>query len=122
MNRTLSLTVIDDDPAEADKLSRQLHTELRGLDVDSIDLVEDPNVPEGARSTAGAITTIVVSIAGSPVLVQFGKTLTAWITRSHHRKIIIRDGKRSVTLTGTTPEDNRKAIEGFFTPENAAEN
>jgi hypothetical protein len=121
VNRTLSLTVIDDDPGEADKLSRQLRTELLALDVDSADLVEDPNVPPGAKSTAGTVTAIAVSLSGSPVLVQLGKALIAWITRSQHRKIIIRDGDRSIELTGTTIEDNRKAIEGFFGPENDEE-
>jgi hypothetical protein len=108
------LTVVDDDPGEVDRLSRQLRTELLDLDIDSADLVEDPDVPEGAKSNAGTVTTIVVSLAGSPVLVQLGMALRSWVTRSQHRKIVVRDGDRSLELTGTTAEDNQKVIERFF--------
>jgi Effector Associated Constant Component 1 len=108
------LTVVDDDPGEVDRLSRQLRTELLDLDIESVDLIEDADVPENAKSNAGAVTTIVVSLAGSPVLVQLGLALRSWVTRSQHRKIVVRDGDRSLELTGTTAEDNQKVIERFF--------
>lgn len=112
--QTISLTVVDEDPGEADRLSRQLRTELLGLDVESAELVLDTDVPEGAKADAGTITTIIVALASSPVLVQLGGALRDWITRGRDRKIVIRDGKRSLELTATTARDNRDAIEGFF--------
>jgi hypothetical protein len=112
--RTISLTVLDEDPGKADQLSRELRHELRGLDVDRADLVFDREVPAGAKTDAGAIITIVVALTGSPVLVQLGRVLRDWVNRANGRKIVVREGDRSLEITGTTLEDNRKAIEDFF--------
>lgn len=108
------MTVLDEDPGKADQLSRELRHELRGLDVDRADLVFDREVPAGAKTDAGAIITIVVALTGSPVLVQLGRVLRDWVNRANGRKIVVREGDRSLEITGTTLEDNRKAIEDFF--------
>lgn len=111
---TISVTVVDDDPGEADRLSRDLRTELLALDVDRADLELDSDVPPGAKADAGTIVTIIVALSGSPVLVQLGKLLRDWVNRANGRKIVVRDGDRSLALTGTSAEDNREVIEAFF--------
>jgi hypothetical protein len=60
------------------------------------------------------VTTIVVAVSGSPVLVQLGRVLRDWVTRGNSRKIIARDGGRSLEITGTTAAESRKMIEEFF--------
>lgn len=110
----ISLTVLDEDPGKADQLSRDLRHELRGLDVDRADLVFDRELPAGAKTDAGAISTIVVALTSSPVLVQLGRLLRDWVNRANGRKIVVREGDRSLEITGTTLEDNRKAIDDFF--------
>ena len=107
---TISLTVVDED---ADRLSRLLRTELLSLDVDSVELVTGA-VPPGAKSTTGAVTTIIVSLAGSPVLTQLVATLRDWVNRDKNRKIVIRDGDRAIELVGTSPDDNHAAIKAFL--------
>jgi Effector Associated Constant Component 1 len=111
---TISVTVVDDDPAEADRLSRELRTEILALDVDRAELVLDRAVPAGAKADAGTVETIVVALSASPVLVQLAGLLRDWVNRANHRKIVVRDGDRSLELTGGPVEDNRAAIEAFF--------
>jgi hypothetical protein len=110
----ISLTVLDEDPGKADQLSRDLRHELRGLDVDRADLVFDRELPAGAKTDAGAISTIVVALTSCPVLVQLGRVLRDWVNRANGRKIVVREGDRSLEITGTTLEDNRKSIDDFF--------
>jgi hypothetical protein len=112
--RTISVTVVDEDPGEADRLSRQLRTELLRLDIHSVELVLDPTVPRGAKADAGTVSTIVVTLASSPVLVQLAGALRDWINRGRHRKVVVREGDRLLELTGATDQDNRAAIDGFF--------
>jgi hypothetical protein len=114
---TISVTVLDDDPGTVDRLSRQLRTELLALDVDRADLVLDDEVPPGAKADAGTIVSIVVALSGSPVLVQLGRVLRDWVNRANGRKIVVRDGDRSMEITGTSVEDNREVIEAFFRKE-----
>ncbi|TDV36091.1 hypothetical protein CLV71_13269 [Actinophytocola oryzae] len=99
---------------ECDQACRDLRTEVLALDVDRVDLVPDGAVPAGAKVDAASITTIAVALAGSPVLVQLGHLLRDWVTRANGRKIVVRDGERSLEITGTTAADNRDVIEAFF--------
>lgn len=108
---SISLTVLDED---ADRLARELRAELLALDVDRIDLVPDGEVPPGVKADAATITTIVVALSGSPVLVQLGRALRDWLNRVNGRKIVVRDGDRSLEIIGSTAEDNREVIEAFF--------
>lgn len=107
---TISLVVLDDDPAAADRLSRELRTELLALDIDGADLVLDNEVPPTAKADAGTVTAIVVALSGSPVLVQLGRVLRDWVNRANKRKIVVRDGDRHLEITGYNLDD----VEAFF--------
>jgi hypothetical protein len=111
---TISVTVLGDDPGEVDRLSRQLRTEVLALDVDRAELVFDSEVPAGARADTGTVETIIVALSASPVLVQLGGLLRDWVNRANGRKIVVRDGDRSLEVTGGTTDDNRATIEAFF--------
>ena len=106
---TISLTVVDED---ADRLARQLRTELLGLDVDSADLVLDTNVPPGAKTDMGTVTTIAVTLASSPVLIQLGGLLRDWVNRANGRKLVVKDGDRSIEITGYDLKDVAAFLRG----------
>ncbi|HEV2782346.1 MAG TPA: hypothetical protein VGX25_23385 [Actinophytocola sp.] len=110
---TLSLTVVDDDLAEVDRLSRELRNEVLALDVDRAELVL-AEAPAGAKADAGTVETVLVALSASPVLVQLAGLLRDWVNRANGRKIVVRDGDRSLELTGGSVDDNRAAIEKFF--------
>jgi hypothetical protein len=112
---TISLTVEAADPAEVDQLTRQLRTELLALDLDDVDFADAPAPPVGAKGLdPTTVSTVVVAVAGSPVLVQLGRVVQDFANRGRHRKIVARDGERSVEITGGDPADNQQIIETFF--------
>jgi hypothetical protein len=112
---TLTLTVLGDEQA-ADTDVRQLREELRHLKLDSIDLAPGPvDPPAGSKGVdQGAVTTLVLVVSGSPVLTQLAGVLRDWVNRGQGRRIVVRDGARSLELDGTNDEDNGQAIAAFF--------
>ena len=111
---TVSLT-LHGDPEDVDTQARQLRTELLDLDVDGAEFADGGPAPAAAKGVdPGSDSTIIVALSSSPVLVQLGRVLRDWVRRGESRKIEVREGKRSITLTNTTAEDNRAAIEAFF--------
>jgi hypothetical protein len=109
----LSLTVLDPEPAEVDRLARGLYGELGALDVDDLRLVHAEE-PPSAKGDPATVTALLVALATSPVLVQLGTVLRAWVTRDAARRLLIRDGDRSIELTGATADENAEAIREFF--------
>jgi hypothetical protein len=113
---TVSLTVSDDDDATVDRLVRGLRTDLLGLDVDAVDFAPAAAPPPvGSKGVdPDTLTTIIVTLSGSRVLVQLAGAVRDWITRANGRKIVIRDGDRSLEITGTRLAEHPKVIEAFF--------
>jgi Effector Associated Constant Component 1 len=112
---TVSLTVSDDDDADADRLVRGLRSELLGLDADVTFAPDAAPPPQGSKGVDPAtLTTIVVTLSGSRVLVELAGAVRDWITRANGRKIVIRDGDRSLEITGSRLAEHPKVIEAFF--------
>lgn len=107
--RTISLAVVDDDPGDVDRLTRALRSELLALDLDSADLATG-DVPPGAKTDTGTVVSIVVALSGSPVAVQLGRVLRDWVNRNNNRKLVVRDGDRSIEVTGYDLDE----LEHFF--------
>ncbi|MEV4316752.1 hypothetical protein [Actinocrispum sp. NPDC049592] len=89
-SQPILVTVQDNDPAIADRLTRQLRTELLGLDVGD---AFSPRRSTGEGARPGAVTTFIVVLAGSPVLKQFSRVLMDFVNRDRDREIIIKRGK-----------------------------
>ncbi|HEX4723566.1 MAG TPA: hypothetical protein VH333_13685 [Pseudonocardiaceae bacterium] len=112
---TVSLTVPGDDAAEVDRLARGLRAELRGLDADVAFAPAATPRPAGSKGVdPDTVTTIVVSLSGSRVLVELAGAVRDWIRRGNGRTIVVRDGDRSLELTGTLLAEHPKVIEAFF--------
>lgn len=101
---TFSLSVVDDDPERVDELTQQLAQELRSTDADRVELIHAP-VPEGVRSSTGTVVSIVVAVTSSPVLVSLAGVLREWVGRRNKRTMVIRDGDRSIEVTGYDTDD-----------------
>jgi hypothetical protein len=111
---TISVTVLDEDPGTVDRLARSLRTELLALDVDGVELVYDTELPDGVKADPATVTAVVVAVTGSPVLVQLGRVLRDWVNRANGRKLVIRNGDRTIEITGY----DLKSVEGFLRGEN----
>jgi hypothetical protein len=84
----------DADVDELDQLSRQLRTELEDLDVGEVSLVEQGEIPAGAKS-AEAVTWGALAITVLPTLLpKLVEFLQSWVMRAEDRKVKIK------TVTG----------------------
>jgi hypothetical protein len=109
----------DADVDELDQLSRQLRTELEDLDVGEVSLVEQGEIPAGAKSaeavTWGALA-ITVLPALLPKLVEF---LQSWVMRAEERKVKIKTvtGDQTVELEyptkGVSAQDLERLVKAM---------
>jgi hypothetical protein len=107
----------DVDDAEHDLLVRLLRMELRALEVDDVRMPLATTVPIGAKGTAASTGQLVVSLANSAafgaVLTSLVQVLRAWITRGQGRRVVLRDGDRSLELTGASTDQQQQAVDAF---------
>ncbi len=111
---TISVTVVEADPETRDGDVRLLRAELDGLDVDELAFAPGGVVPEGAKGLdPETLTTIIVTLSGSPVLIQLGRVLGQFVA-ARKRKVIVRDGDRTLEIQGPLDETAKQAIYSFF--------
>ena len=73
----VSLTLLNEDPVRCEWELSELREELLTLDVDSAEFApSDESSPEGAKGPdPDSVTTLVISLTGSPVLVRLGRVI-----------------------------------------------
>lgn len=114
---TITVTVRDEDPESRDNDVRLLKAELDGLDVDGLEFAAGPAAPEDAKGLdPETLTTIIVTLSGSPVLIQLGRVLREFVA-NRKRSVIVKDGKRSLQINGPLDARSKEAIETFFQKE-----
>lgn len=116
--RTLLVHIDADDYAEEiDRMTGQLRRELLELDVADVRRETAGNPGLGAKGDAASVGTLVVSLADSVVLTALVtgvcQVLRAWVTRHRDRRVVLKDGDRSLELTGVSVEQHERAIEAF---------
>lgn len=108
---------VDMDAEGHDTLARQLRRELAALSVDEVRLATTSFVPGGAKGIAASTGELVVSLANSAafatVLTSLVQVLRAWIARGQGRHVVLKDGDRSLELTGASVEQQRQAVDAF---------
>jgi hypothetical protein len=105
MDRASIVTIVvdageDSSPDDLDALTRQLGTELRELDIESVALASAGDAPEGAKSgDVAALGALVVQLFPSVVPPLIG-LLQAWSLRGHGRSVTIKiaSADRSIEL------------------------
>ncbi|QFZ23295.1 hypothetical protein [Saccharothrix syringae] len=113
-----SVTVEDEDPVRADADARLLFDELWALDLDRVEFAGNGAAPAGSKGLdAASVTTIVVALAGSPVLRQVAMALRDWVNRDSKRKLVVRDGDRRLEITGPVDAEGQRAVEAFLRKE-----
>ncbi|HEY4457553.1 MAG TPA: hypothetical protein VGN81_24785 [Pseudonocardiaceae bacterium] len=107
----------DVDDQGHDLLGRLLRAELQALEVDDVRLPVAATVPAGAKGTAAATGQLIVSLANSAafgaVLTSLVQVLRAWIARGQGRRVILKDGDRSLELTGASTDQQQQAVDAF---------
>jgi hypothetical protein len=97
---TLKINAEDFDPERLDLMTRQLRGELLDLEVESVNLVQEDQLPEGAKG-ADAVTLGALAVAVLPnFLPKLVEYLQSWTLRAEGRKVKIKSqvGDRSIEL------------------------
>ncbi|TDC60801.1 hypothetical protein E1200_29885 [Actinomadura sp. GC306] len=101
------------DAARLDLLSRRLLRDLRDLGLDAERLAVAP--PAGAKSgTSGAVTSLVVGLAGTQALVAMINGLFGWLG-PRRGNVKISCGDRSIELSAATPAEGQRLFEWLQT-------
>jgi hypothetical protein len=97
---TLQIDAGEIDPERLDRLTRQLRSELLNLEVETVDFVQEDQLPEGAKA-ADAITLGALAVAVLPnFLPKLVEFLQSWTLRGEGCKVKVKSqvGDRSIEL------------------------
>jgi hypothetical protein len=100
INLTLKIESADADAEELDRLARNLRTEIRELDIESVELVREETLPKGAKS-AEAVTLGALAVAVLPgVVPKLVDLLQTWSMRGVNRAVKVKTqvGDRSLEV------------------------
>lgn len=115
---TIQVDIADDDMRDHDRLSRALKRELALLDVEDVVFARNHQPPDGAKGGAGPAGEIIVSLANSAAitaaLTGVCQVLKSWVKRGEGRKIVLKDGDRTLEITGSRAHLQDHAIEAFL--------
>lgn len=113
----ITFDAADTDARDRDLFARQLREELLALEVDEVQLAAGTRVPRGAKGTAATSGDLLIGLANSAafgaVMTSLVQVLRAWIARGQGRQVTMKDGERSLELTGASVEAQKQALEAF---------
>jgi hypothetical protein len=107
----------DEEPDRFDRLTRLLRQELLGLDVEDVTLARNGQAPPGARGDAISVGTLIVTLANSAGLAGVCQLMRTWVTRDQGRRIVLKNGKRSLEITGANTAQHQQIIDAFLSAE-----
>lgn len=106
-----------DDTAEVDRLSRDLSRELFQGDVEDVEFAREGEAPTGAKGDPVSVGMLIVSLANSAGLVGVCQVVRSWVSRDERRRIVVRAGKRTLEITGASPQQHQQIIDAFLQEE-----
>jgi hypothetical protein len=116
----VELTVVlepgpDTDPADRERLGRQLRNELRSLDVDEVATVEGGPLPAGAKGVATDLTEWLVTLSGGGgVFVTVIGTIRAWVgSRAGAHKVTVTIDGDTLELSSATAAERAELVDTF---------
>ncbi|MEV0056486.1 hypothetical protein AB0H34_39120 [Saccharopolyspora shandongensis] len=110
---SVQVGVADGDAEELDRLTRRLREDLLQLDVDRVAIPSEPS-PEGSKGTGDLLGTLLVTVANSAVLVSVCQLVRAWVMHNKNRRVVLKDGERTLELTATSAEQHEQIISAFL--------
>jgi hypothetical protein len=105
----------DADAEEAERLGRQLFTELRDLDVDTVQPAGEPVAPDGAKGTVASLAELLVTMSSAGgVLATVMGAIRDWLGRRRDagRVVVTIDGD-SLELSAATAAERTELVEAF---------
>jgi hypothetical protein len=118
-DRRLALSVrLAEDGADAGRLERltaALRLELLELGVEEARLAREGRAPEGTKAGSTMwLGTLLVTLAGSPVLAAMVGVIAEWVKRDGARSATLRCGEHTLTLTGLSRDEQHRVVDGWF--------
>ena len=118
--RSLALRLVLEPEPEADadeveRLGRQLRSELRELDVDTVQAVGERAAPDGAKGAVESLTELLVTMSGAGgVLATVVATVRDWLGRRRDagRVVLTIDGD-SLELSSATAAERAELVDAF---------
>jgi hypothetical protein len=102
------------DAEETDRHAHQFQRELLGLDTVTVMFAQPNAAPPGTKGDLVTTGTLIVTLANSAVLASICQLARSWVTRDRSRRIIIKEGDRSLELHGGNPEQHQQLIDAFL--------
>jgi hypothetical protein len=101
----IEVSASDATDEELDRMTRQLLSELRGIDVESAELAKGGPVPAGAKGDPIAIGTIALEVLPA-ILPSVIGLVQAWVSRGQGRTVKFKGkvGKNRIEFEGSTLE------------------
>ena len=103
------------DPADGERLGRQLRNELRALDVDEVAALDGAPPPPGAKGAATDLTEWLVTLSGGGgVFVSVIGTIRAWLGgRAGAHKVTVTIDGDTLELSSATAAERAELVETF---------
>jgi hypothetical protein len=111
---SVQISISGGDTEGTDRLARQFRRELLGLDTDTVTFARLDTAPPGAKGDLVTTGTLIATLANSAVLASICQLARTWVTRDRGRRIIIKDGDRSLELHGGNPEQHQQIVDAFL--------
>jgi hypothetical protein len=70
--------------------------------------------PERAKGSTVAVATLVISLAGSPVLATLAGVLVEWVRRARGRRLRLTAGNATFEISSATTEQQEQALSSFL--------
>lgn len=113
---SVQVEIDDADAEELDQSTRRMRDELLELDVADVSADRSALTPEGAKGDAVTVGTLVITLTPM-VLGSVCQLLRIWVSREKGRRIVLKDGKKTLEITGSTTERHQQLIDTFLKEE-----
>jgi hypothetical protein len=103
------------DPADGERLGRQLRNELRALDVDEVASPDGGPPPPGAKGATTDLTEWLVTLSGGGgVFVSVIGTIRAWLgSRAGAHKVTVTIDGDTLELSRATADERAELVDAF---------
>jgi hypothetical protein len=98
-------------PRDVYELAQQLIKDLRGLDsIESVQPLPEDQLPEAARGLPGAVGTLLVKLAESPVVAGLVNLLSSWTKQTEGHRLKLQLGDSILDLPGLSAAEPQELI------------